>query len=98
MRTIHKCVVPVAPEATRVSHPEGAVAVHVGAKNHGEVQVWYICDTDQPPTVSALRVFGTGHPLPPESEAAYLGTALDADGFHVWHLFVVSGSLSGRDQ
>lgn len=64
--------------------------VHVDTRSADVVELWAdaLVDESYRPvraTVRRFRVFGTGHPVPPE--AHHVGTALAAGGALVWHLF-----------
>ncbi|MEU3613498.1 hypothetical protein ABZ725_14440 [Streptomyces sp. NPDC006872] len=57
--------------------------VHVGCRNMRAVEVWAL-HADGAQTVRSFRVYGSGHPLPPDVE--HVGTAIAPGGQLVWHL------------
>ena len=57
--------------------------VHVGCRNMHAVEVWALA-TDEPAETRSFRVYGTGHPLPPDVQ--HVGTAIAPGGQLVWHL------------
>lgn len=57
--------------------------VHVGCRNARAVEVWAL-HTDGPTVTRSVRVYGTGHTLPPDVQ--HVGTAIAPGGQLVWHL------------
>lgn len=65
--------------------------VHVAQRHSAEyseyVEFWAVHDEMLPTTIVSLRVFGTGHSIDrPERPLRYVGTAIAAGGYLVWHL------------
>jgi hypothetical protein len=63
----------------------GGEPEHVAARRYDVVEFWAYHDARFPARKTRFMAVGTGHPLP--RGAAYVGTALAADGRFVWHLF-----------
>lgn len=80
-RAIHRTSIPVDGKwhTIRLTGP----ILHVATRQEARVEFWHLHDDSAPVTRHELQAFGTGHELP--GDAAYVGTALDTDGF-VWHL------------
>lgn len=57
--------------------------VHVDCRNPRAVEVWAL-HTDCSPLTRSFRVYGTGHPLPPDVQ--HRGTAIAPGAQLVWHL------------
>lgn len=94
MRTIHKYVIPFAPDTGEhgrfvIETREVATFLHVALQprpmGRFAAVIWAEVDTDSKPEVEELVVLGTGGEVP--KGARHLGTWLD--GPFVWHLYAL---------
>lgn len=87
MKTIFKYPLDVVGEQT-ITVPSGAVPLAVQAQD-GSLCLWAMVETMQPTMERrrVVRIFGTGHPVPP-NHGAYVGTVQMMDGAFVWHVFL----------
>ena len=84
MKTIWKSLLRDQP-LQELEVPEGAE--FLCAREQGNVlAVWYLCDSDKPPTKRKIAICGTGHEAP---DGRYIGTGLLFDGRLVVHVFEV---------
>lgn len=91
-RRVLKWTVPVDDQWHQVGSGR-VVLVDCQTRPH-EVQVWTEEPVDSPESLwrRHVRVFGTGHELPPFGE--HLGSVMAAGGALVWHLYSDGGSTS----
>lgn len=82
MRAIYRTAIPV-DDLWHTVELRGPI-LHVATRAEDAVEIWHLCDTDQPITGHGFRVVGTGHQL--EAIASYVGTAVTPSGRFVWHL------------
>lgn len=80
------------PDA-KVEMPEGAVALSVGVEGLPQrLVLWALVDPEADTEMRRFAVYGTGHPVPPEVEAAaFIGTTImEGRGRLVWHVFDIT--------
>ena len=85
-KTIWKFV--LTPETLKISMPEDSIILT--AKEQGnEICIWAEVSPSKPLTVRYFEIFGTGHPIPCETEAGrkYIGTAFLYGGKLVFHVY-----------
>jgi hypothetical protein len=70
-----------------ITIPEGAEVLHI-AEQHGELCIWFRCDTSARPVTRYIAICGTGGACPSDDEGQYLGSVLMLEGGLVWHVFV----------
>ena len=78
--------------------PEGAEILCVQIQQ-GKPCLWVLEDTDRPPCARWIRLFGTGHEIPPDEDLEYIGTFQMFDGGFGGHVFEGKGKHepNGRD-
>lgn len=71
-----------------VGLPIGAKILKVANQNE-ELCLWAIVDVHEPKIQPrAIRIFGTGHVMPPRTNAlTFIDTVLMSGGSLVWHIF-----------
>ena len=73
--------------------PQGARAISCAPSRSprgNDIDVWWQVDTSQPESLSASVIAvptGSNNILP---HHRFVGTVIDNDGFHVWHVFQIS--------
>lgn len=60
--------------------------LHVATRQEDAVEFWHLHDDEQPATLHAFIIQGTGSTLAP-ALARHVGTAITPSGRFVWHLF-----------
>jgi len=62
--------------------------LHFAVRSPAEITVWALVDenTKKDHQVHNFIIYGTGHPVDPETTGNYLTTVIDALGL-VWHIF-----------
>ena len=84
MKTIHKFPLQI-NTGQSVSMPADAKILSVQFQ-HGILTMWAEVDTEAAPSVRAIYIFGTGHPIH-EDDLIYIGTVQQAGGNLVWHVY-----------
>ena len=54
---------------------------------HGEPQVWGICNPNLPPEENVFHIRGTGHPMPETDNLLYVGSFQMNEGQFIFHVF-----------
>lgn len=83
MRNIYREEVPV-DDLWHTVELRGPI-LHVAARSDTAVEFWHLHDTDQPSTLHAFQVIGTGWTLAP-AMTNHVGSAVTPSGTFVWHL------------
>ncbi len=89
MRVVYKYPLDIASTVTR-KMPEGAEVLHVGMQDEG-LMLWALAKAPSEHAwaneTRTFRVYGTGHPIPDDVLAQYLGSV--KDGPFIWHVFEI---------
>jgi hypothetical protein len=65
--------------------PHGAKIITVQVQ-HGEPQLWALCDENAEKEKRNIAIYGTGNPVP-DVPGTYIGTFQVRDGLLVFHVF-----------
>jgi hypothetical protein len=88
MITVHKRQLALV-DSQFISAPRHTEFLHA-AFQHGDLCIWYRCDTAEDPWRYPVIISGTGHEAPSHSYQ-HVGTVLTNDHQLVWHVFVEGG-------
>jgi hypothetical protein len=85
--TIYKYLLKV-DEDNEIELPKEARPIHIEMESSLRVNMWVLLDPEASKVMQYFLFFGTGHPIPPDVELTYIGTATNkALSVFVWHLF-----------
>lgn len=87
MKVVHKF--PMA--APLMTIPAGEI-VHVAAQRPTDdwPTVWMLRDPDDTALMQTVEIRGTGHPV--EDNLTHVGSAVCAEGYLVWHVFLLGAA------
>ncbi len=91
MKTIYKYNLKVT-DVQHIQLPAGAKILCVQVQD-GEPHLWAEVDTDAPPEMRTIEIFGTGHPIPQEmgQDRRYISTFQMKNGSLVFHAYEYTG-------
>ena len=89
MKTVHKYSIPIQARFA-IAMPRGSTVIHV-AEQRAQMRMWAVVDIDAPEEVRHFQLVGTGHPVeePEVGTLTHVGSAVNALGSLVWHVFEV---------
>ncbi len=87
MKTIYKYNVTL-EDTFELKLPKGAQVLSV-QEQYGDPVMWAVIDTEAPKEKRTFRLVGTGHPIDPELNLAFIGTFQLDHGDFVGHLFEI---------